>query len=86
MSKKTIKVSDLVNKVNNILQHTTPLDFEYANGLRTLLEFTLHQTENYNGFRYLEQREVPENELPGIRFTDGEPDFSNTDANRVKYY
>lgn len=41
----------------------------------------------YAGYRYLQQHEVPEGELPGIRTLDGpiEKKFENTDETRVAF-
>ena len=96
MSRKTIKVEDLKNQVNQMLK-TSDNNKEYRHGLMTVLESVLHATDNYSGFRYLLENEVPEGELPGINYEvntrghfvpcdDYEQRFLNTDDSRVHYY
>lgn len=96
MSRKTIKVEDLKNQVNQMLK-TSDDNKEYRHGLMTVLESVLHATDNYRGFRYLRENEVPKGEFPGINYevnTSGHfvpcddyvQRFFNTDDSRVHYY
>lgn len=56
------------------------------------LEHVLFEAGAYTGFRYLDQREVREDQLPGVRCDDTghvlpmETRFLNTDDTRRHYY
>lgn len=63
--KKTISVKQLVDKVNEKNRLST-CSSDIRNGWNDLLEFVLRETNQYNGFGYLQQHEVPEGQLPGI--------------------
>lgn len=88
--KKTTKVEGLRNWANEQLKNThagvysTP---EYRQGVISMLEFVLHETGNYHGFRYLDQRELPDGVMPGIWWNRiaAESSFKNTDRTRVYY-
>ena len=95
MSKKSIKVQEVLDMVNNSLakyQSDSTADTGEICGMIALLEQILHTTGNYNGFRYLEEREVPFGCLPGIRFyvedqfTDLKDKFADTDSSRRHYF
>ena len=69
--KKTIKIDDLKDFVNN--QLATNIDrgsvgSQYRMGLITVLEHFLLQTNNYKGYSYLRQHQVPPQQLAGIIF------------------
>ena len=87
---KTIPVEELVRTINHLLAtHTSTPD--YALGLIVALEQILNQTNNYRGYQYLEQHEVPKGFQPGIIWEEGqqgrkEATFLNTDPTRVRYY
>ena len=83
MSKKTFKVQELLDQVN--LSLASYEERNEISGMISLLEFVLHQTGNYNGFRYLEQREVPDDQKPGIRH-ELDDLFFDTDCFRRYYY
>lgn len=85
MSRKSIKVEHVKNKINFSLAVSVSSQ-DTRQGLIWALETILSDTDNYNGFRYLTQDEVPGNELPGIVWVDGKPDFSNTDETRRFYF
>lgn len=73
-TRKTFNVEAFRDKVNWRLKNCTLSD----DGLSTLcqaLEDVLHDTGNYNGFRFLSVNEVPFGCLPGIRNSDN-PDYS----------
>ena len=87
--RKTIKVEELVDFCNMLLAKSTAPSV-YRNGVMVVVEHFLHETENYKGFRYLLEAEVPEGQLPGINYHDGTPlpypqRFYNTDTTRVQY-
>jgi len=91
--RKTIDVATLVDYVNGILAAET--DDVASQHLRwgaiLTLEQALHATGNYNGFRYLTNKELPEHIRPGVRYgADGnilstEARFHNTDETRRQY-
>ena len=84
-TRKTIEVQTIKDKANEYFKNSfdTPQERQ---AVILFLEDILRETGNYNGFQYLESREVPKNELPGIREFDGEKwNFENTDRTRVKY-
>jgi hypothetical protein len=89
MPRKTIEVDKLVTAVNGVLaKHNGSR--EIRQGMINLLDYALHETGNYRGFRYLMQDEVPDGALPGVRYENGEilpyPErFHNTDFTRVQY-
>ena len=88
-TRKTISVSSLKQKVNEMLAQSICRHERF--GMIRVLEFTLHETGNYRGFRYLTEREVPTGELPGINVDDKGPlddilaRFQDTDCTRVEY-
>jgi hypothetical protein len=84
--KKTIDVDWVRTKINHMLRVsvTTP-DIRYGNCVA--LELILMETNNYKGFRYLTQDEVPRGQKPGIipRANHmSEPTFP--DESRREYY
>ena len=90
MSKrKTLDVEDLINTINHVLRtHVGSID--HRKGVQNTIEYVLHKTGNYKGFRYLTNDEVPAGELPGVRYSDDGilpyPErFENTDSTRVQY-
>lgn len=90
MARKTIKIDEFRDVINNSLAtHTGGV--EYGEGLIAALESALRLANQYHGFRYLEQHEVPDGELPGIYWVedaDGntDPVFANTNSTRVHYF
>ena len=84
MARKTIHIAQFCEYVNNSLRLSTESP-DTRQGKINLLEAMLHLTDNYNGYNYLTQDEVPEGQLPGIRH-DVEDKFHNTDKTRVRYY
>lgn len=77
---KTMKVEKIKAIINDRLKRTG--SYEGRSELCMLLEGILMETNNYAGFQYLTELEVPEGERPGIR-----PDqvFSDTDDTRRRY-
>ena len=76
MKRKTFKVRDLVDAVNQRNTLSRNIDPAMRAGWNSLLEKLLHDTGNYRGFGYLDETNVPEGQTPGIR----------TDANGVKSF
>jgi len=50
--RKTISIETLTKKVNNMLKEST-CGPEMRDGMIAVLTTALHETNNYNGFRYL---------------------------------
>lgn len=55
MERKTIRVEEIIDKINYLLQsegeHVTD---SYREGLCDIAEIILHRTDNYRGFNYIE--------------------------------
>jgi hypothetical protein len=79
---KTLKVKKLKETVNQMLSQGV-MGLDYRMGAISLLESVLLDTGNYDGYRYLQEREVPVLQQPGIR--EGS-DFNDTDPSRRYYY
>ena len=95
MSRKTFSVEELRSRVNHSLAENYPYEGgrQYRHGLIDAIEFVLHSTGNYKGYRYLTSTELPDGVKPGIRMTpDGSvtlpyPErFADTDESRRYYY
>ncbi len=90
MSRKTVKVEDLVATVNRMCQTSGPEVKGIRQGMMFLLEDVLHQTHNYKGFRFLRADECVGQ--PGVNYVDNMPHpdiekrFENTDSTRVQYF
>ena len=56
MSRKTISVEKIKNKANNLLANPD-IQMEQKLGVITMIEGILSETDNYNGFRYLNLEE-----------------------------
>jgi len=92
MARKTFEVEAVLDHVNNMLK-TNYWSKETRIGMFLVLENILHNTGNYNGFRYLSNLEVGDGMLPGVRFDEETrliltyPErFENTDDTRREYY
>ena len=64
MSRKTVKVVDLKDTVNGFLA-TSVCNDDVRQGMIEVLTTVLFSTENYRGFRYLYESEVPTGRKPG---------------------
>lgn len=90
--RKTVDVGSVLDFVNGILASPVSGQEDLRRGATLVLEHVLHESGNYNGFRYLSEDEVPDTAKPGIRkgplvSTDDCMDrFKNTDSTRRKYY
>ena len=88
--RKTVRVEDLVDTANRLFKNST-CEPAVRQGVINFLEHFLHETGNYQGFRYLLQDEVPAGEKPGVNYLDGLPHpdyhqrFDDTDRTRVQY-
>lgn len=82
---KTVRISILLTKVNKMLQEST-CNPDVRKGMCVILETILHETNNYNGFYYLEQNEVPMTHGAGIiRDKTGNNNHQFPDDTRRKY-
>jgi hypothetical protein len=89
MARKTFRVSELVNEVNDRLALST-CGPDGRKGMCTVVEHVLMETGNYAGFMYLNQASVPAGHKPGIihRYDPetGEPDHEFPDETRRFYF
>ena len=94
MSRKTFKVAEFKEQVNEMLA-TSTCSHEIREGMMTALEQVLHDTGNYYGFRYLDINQVPDGYAPGINLDpydremphrDYKLRFIGTDSTRVRYF
>ena len=85
-SRKTIKLEKLVELVNERNRKST-CSSEVRQGWNSLLEQALMESDNYQGFYYLETKDVPKHHAPGKRLvSEIEGQFDDTDATRINYY
>jgi len=86
VKRKTIdieKIVELVNATNSCEVSTK----EQRNAVSFLLEDILHETGNYQGFRYLTSCDLPEGIEPGIVFDkSGEHNHVYPDPSRIQYF
>jgi hypothetical protein len=55
MERKTIRVEDIIDKINYLLQSEGPhVNDSYREGLCDIAETILHRTDNYRGYTYIE--------------------------------
>ena len=93
MAKKTISIKRIVEIVNERNEKSTCGKGE-REGWNSLLETILLETDNYEGFTFLTDSQVPSTEKPGIR-GENRPDltasdiadrFEDTDHTRLVYH
>jgi len=87
--RKTIEIKTLIEYVNAFNLTSEDYMQDERQGKNEMLEMVLHQTGNYNGFRYLATNELfSEAMKPGIReqLFDGTWNFEDTDSTRVIYF
>lgn len=84
MARKTLNVSDFKDTINRYLA-TSLCNDDVRQGMIEALTTVLFSTDNYKGFRYLDESEVPAGEKPGIRWVGDKVDFTDTDPTRVCY-
>ena len=86
-----LSVQFIVEHANQILRNSDADRVKQREGVQTLVESILHDSDNYKGFRYLLADEVADG-VPGINYLDGVPHpdyekrFANTDRTRVMYF
>ena len=68
MSRKTIEIQKIKDKVNWMLKYSTQMNPDVRRGMYSVLEWALGETGNYKGYNNLTQENVPSGELPGIIF------------------
>jgi len=92
VKRKTIDIESLIIGANDICKNSKADAGDIRQGAMNLLEFALHRTGNYKGFRYLLKDEVKDG-VPGVNYdARGLPDadytkrFENTDRTRVCYF
>lgn len=90
--KKTIKISELTDICNRMLQYSMKGQ-EFRQGIQAVLETVLSRTDQYAGFEHLRQHEVATKACkPGVNtYEDGtllpyDLRFVNTDPTRVRYF
>jgi len=84
-ARKTVSVEFLKDTVNATLKAPRST-LEQREAVSDLLEYVLHETGNYRGFRYLVPWELAEGVTPGIRrHENGTFHFEDTDATRRAY-
>jgi len=87
--RKTIPVEQLKTQVNDMLKDS--YDKEDRSLIILMLENVLHSTDNYDGFAYLNRRDMRRSEHGttvgiGDQNPDGTFSFENTDRTRVRYF
>jgi hypothetical protein len=89
--RKTFNIEAFKSQINSSLANSTCTP-DVRRGMLFALEHVLFEAGAYAGFRYLDQNEVREDFLPGVRVDAAgavlpfEERFINTDATRVEYY
>ena len=85
-ARKTVNVKAIIEEANEILA-TSAMDPSFRMGVQRMVETILHSSNNYHGFRYLADYEIPYGERPGIFLNeDGTFSFEHTDKTRVHYF
>ena len=94
-SRKTINVENVKGMANRALEASmrwsaeeakyVDVDRYWRQGVMTMIEQVLMDSDNYKGFCYLDINEVPQESKPGIR-REKEDQFENTDNTRVRYF
>jgi hypothetical protein len=83
MGRKTVNVNCLREAANNMLATSTSSP-EFRLGICVMIEQVLLDSDNYNGFRYLSEKEVPVGGDSGICLAE-ETNFVN-DRSRRFYF
>lgn len=90
--RKTVEIESLVDYVNGILasERNDTEARDLRQGAILVLEQALCLTDNYDGFRYLTNNELPDNIKPGVRYDgtqilDYPERFDDTDDTRRMY-
>lgn len=87
-ARKTIRIETLRKLTNSMSRHSTCKP-EIRKGYQALLNQALHETGNYNGFRYLTRSDVGEGVAPGINDVASDASmqdkFEDTDSSRIAF-
>ena len=92
--RKTVEIDEIKNHINTILS-LDGMGKEYRWGVIQVLSNLLHNTGNYQGWRYLSNNDIAAAGLkytPGIRYDadnnllEYDERFKNTDETRRQYY
>lgn len=86
MGRKTFEIEQIKNYTNGILAAECVGQRDLRMGAILVLEQVLQKSSNYRGYRYLDDKDLGENEniIPGIR--PGDNQFENTDVTRRYYF
>jgi hypothetical protein len=91
-SRKTADISAIKEEANRVLKGTWPGNTkEFRLGVIVMLENILWAADNYRGYRYLSNHELPGHIEPGVRYRadgssyDYDERFLNTDNTRRVY-
>lgn len=90
MSRKTIRVEDVIDWANHYLATSDDKHRERRRGVIVMLDMILFETGNWRGFRYITNLET--DHTPGVRYDENTGEildhperFENTDNTRVQY-
>lgn len=87
--RKTFQVADLREQINSMLLNTKDEYIEGREWSCSILEDVLHKTGNYNGFWYLDSKDMEKSKdgtTVGIREKNGKCSFEFTDSTRRYYF
>lgn len=86
MGRKTFNADTFKDQINKVLAASV-VSADRREGMIVALEYVLHDTDNYRGYRYLTVKEVPDGHKPGIRYEAGAPahSFDDCDSTRRQY-
>lgn len=85
MGRKTVNVDILVDKANAMLSDSK-MSPDFRKGVMVMVEAILSESNNYDGFRYLREHEVPDGEKAGIIFDPVNFNHEYPDETRRQYY
>jgi hypothetical protein len=90
MRRKTIRVETVIDWANHYLATSDDQCSERRRGVLMMLDMILHETGNYQGYRYITNLET--DHTPGVRYDENTGEllnyaerFENTDRTRVQY-
>ena len=87
---KTVKVEYVKELANGMLQDSPDDGINYRNAIIEMIENILMHSKNYNGFQYLDSKDMEKSRggtTVGIRSEkEGKDRFEDTDHTRVKYF
>ena len=90
--KKTVKIDEVITRINDMILHTPDDRADARGALAILAEGILMDANRYRGFRYLEEDDMKvscHGKSVGIRRIEGvglEYEFEGCDGTRVEYY